>query len=89
MPEFEGFSDNQLEKGLSVKPPGNYDDAFAPPDEDTDVECIHCGLRYRAHEMRYELRPEISPKMLWYCKEPECDGAGFEFDVWALTMPMP
>ncbi len=64
-----------------MEPPGNYNDQMAPPEEDIEVECLHCGQRYCAHEMRYERRPEYSRDVLWWCKNPLCNGAGFDWDI--------
>lgn len=56
------------------RPKGDYQDPFAPPiKENPVVECLHCGEQYRSWEMRFD--------DIWYCKNEECDGAGFGFDI--------
>jgi len=54
------------------------DDPFAPPENVVLVSCLHCGSRYQSSEMMYEDR---GAGYLWYCKNKNCDGAGFGFDI--------
>lgn len=61
------------------------DDPFGPPAGDLLVECWHCGSHYMASEMKYEARPHMDAfgsGPLWWCKMPDCDGAGFRHDIW-------
>lgn len=37
------------------------------------VKCIHCGSIYNENECVYEKRKDT---ILWWCKNPKCDGAG-------------
>ena len=58
---------------------------FAPPPKPCKVLCLHCGGQFKSSEMKYEVRPEMSPRFpdepFWYCPDAECDGAGFGFDL--------
>lgn len=58
------------------------DDQFKPdmtrPDE--EIECWHCGGKFRMREIVFEIRFSEGPP-LWWCPNPECDGRGFRFDL--------
>jgi hypothetical protein len=62
--------------------PTEPDDApFAPPRENIEVGCLHCGQAYDSY--RIELRDEAGPggKPAWCCPIPGCSGLGFGFDI--------
>jgi hypothetical protein len=63
-----------------VKPNGKRArcDVFAPTEQNREVECCHCGWRYKEHEAVWERRGGL---LLWWCKNEECDGAGVGFDL--------
>lgn len=62
------------------------DDGFAPPSNVRDVTCLHCGKTYRSDAMRFEERR--FPVKLWWCATPDCDGAGYNFDIFDADDPM-
>lgn len=57
------------------------DDLFKPPVKSELVECLHCDQQYQSSEMVYEIRPEMSDLKFWYCKNRQCNGAGYGFDI--------
>ena len=57
------------------------DDPFKPPQQSVLVECWHCSGQYQSSDMVYEQRPEISELKFWYCKNKDCNGAGYGFDI--------
>lgn len=69
-------------------------DMFAPPKTPVAVRCMHCNAKYQSSKIKYEYRLEnrvtaitavpttdaqIEP--MWWCKDEDCDGAGFGFDI--------
>ncbi|MGR9384873.1 hypothetical protein [Rhizobium leguminosarum] len=70
------------------------DDGFGPPAEPVRVHCWHCGGRYSSSEMVRAYRPRFQGAIsetvgrgfarldpLWWCKNADCDGAGFGHDI--------
>jgi hypothetical protein len=53
-------------------------DVFAPTDQNREVHCWHCEWRYKEQEAVWERRHGM---LLWWCKNPDCDGAGVGFDL--------
>lgn len=68
----------------AMSPNSNWaqDDQFKPdmtcPDE--EIECWHCGGKFRMREMVFESRFPGHPQ-LWRCPNSKCDGRGFGFDL--------
>lgn len=77
-------------------PPPNTEEMFAPPKQAVKVGCMHCGDNYDSSEMVWEYRLECQAPMfelwceepdegpitpLWWCKNKDCDGAGFGHDI--------
>lgn len=73
------------------------DDGFGPPADAVRVECWHCGEKYNSNEMKRAYRPRFQaaitetvgrgfPRLdpLWWCKNDDCDGAGFGHDIHAV-----
>lgn len=61
----------------------DFADQFGPPaDRVVEVECLHCGQRYLSSEMVFEERFGV---LLWWCKNPNCNGRGFEFDIFRVS----
>jgi len=63
-----------------------YDDFFHPPAIPTLVHCIHCHEEYESYliEWRECLDEKGVRRGFWCCPIPECDGAGFGFDIFPL-----
>jgi hypothetical protein len=58
------------------------DDCFAPPEESIEVSCLHCGQVYQSDMIRWADEVIDGRKMgFWRCPTPDCDGAGFGFDI--------
>ena len=52
-------------------------DPFGPPKNAVRVYCLHCGETYMSNEIARN--PDVK---LWVCKNyPQCDGAGYGFDI--------
>ena len=67
---------------------------FAPPETPVKIHCWHCGGKYQSDKMRLGYRPRCQSAMvesigegiasiapLWWCKNADCDGAGFGHDL--------
>ena len=66
-------------------PPDALSDPFKPPDEEVEVECIHCGKTYSSDEIAWRNDPTApGGKGFWCCPMPGCDGIGFNFDIHPL-----
>lgn len=55
------------------------EDPFGPPENACEVRCLHCGQKYSSSRIVWN--PDRGPDGLWSCPVPECDGAGFGFDI--------
>lgn len=74
-----------------TEPEPDYTDQFAPdPTQNRTITCLHCGQSYPENDAKYEIRPKFSivlpDKAFWWCRNPDCDGAGVGFD---LQLPPP
>lgn len=80
----------QIEKRLTIFSPLNT--SFKPPSKPKRVRCLHCGESYSSDEIKLEYRLkfrefEISLdnadiiEPMWWCKNPDCDGAGYGYDI--------
>lgn len=71
---------------------------FAPPALPVRIHCWHCDTKYLSDKMRLEYRPRMQAAVvdglgeglanlqpLWWCKNAECDGAGFGHDLHAIS----
>ena len=87
-----------LAEGLFGKPKPTKRDNLGPPRDAVDVECWHCRERYKSSELVYEYRlqnqwpawqiycdggRDMVP--LWWCRNKNCDGAGFGHDIHAVA----
>lgn len=76
---------------------------FGPPADAIKVICQHCGKTYMSDRMCWEYRlefqsaildawasgeDEAKPTPLWWCKEPQCSGAGFGHNIHPLKETM-
>lgn len=72
----------------------HQDDGFGPPPEPVKVHCWHCDQKYTSAEMTRMYRPRMQAALtgslgegisklspLWWCRDLECDGAGFGHDI--------
>jgi len=55
-------------------------DPFRPPEKPVAVQCLHCGDRYSSAEIVQETRFGYPYTLAW-CRNKDCDGAGFGFDI--------
>jgi len=72
-------------------------DQFGPPATPVKLKCLHCDGRYLSSKMRREYRPRMQAAVvegigqglaalepLWWCKNADCDGAGFGHDLYEV-----
>jgi hypothetical protein len=55
---------------------------FPPPAISTRVQCIHCGQTYDSYLIQFVPHAGPDGRGVWRCPTPQCDGAGFMFDIW-------
>ena len=58
-------------------------DPMAPPREPCECWCLHCGRTFMSDRMWFQRvvgDPQGFPGF-WMCPTPNCDGAGFTFDI--------
>jgi hypothetical protein len=59
------------------------DDCFAPPAEPCECYCLHCQRVFMSDGMWFQkvINAKDDFKGFWMCPTPNCDGAGFTFDI--------
>ncbi len=58
------------------------DDPFGPPEQPTQVHCLHCDRDYMSDLIQWcEDVVDGQVSGFWRCPTPGCDGAGFGFDI--------
>ncbi len=62
------------------------DDPFRPPSKPVIVSCLHCGKHYDSDLMEWQILPGDDGALngFWCCPTPECDGKGYEFDIFPI-----
>jgi len=62
---------------------GPDDDPMAPPKEPCECYCLHCGRVFMSDQMWFQKVINASDGFdgFWMCPTPNCDGAGFCFDI--------
>lgn len=60
-----------------------HDDAMAPPREPCECWCMHCHRTFMSNEMWFQrvIGDKNGFEGFWMCPTPNCDGAGFTFDI--------
>jgi hypothetical protein len=58
-------------------------DALAPPREPCECYCLHCNRVFMSHQMWFQrvINARDGFDGFWMCPTPNCDGAGFQFDI--------
>lgn len=58
-------------------------DPFGPPAISTNVYCLHCQQEYDSYRIEWRIKTcrDGKPHGFWSCPIPNCDGAGFGFDI--------
>jgi hypothetical protein len=64
-------------------PPEAFQDCFRPPAEPVDVRCLHCGREYSSELIVWKHKGG-EPPHFWCCPFRDCEGAGFQFDIFPL-----
>jgi hypothetical protein len=59
------------------------DDPMAPPREPCECYCLHCQRTFMSDEMWFQrvVGDRNGFEGFWMCPTPNCDGAGFTFDI--------
>jgi len=63
--------------------PRRKDDCFAPPAEPCECYCLHCGRTFMSDQiwLQRAINARDGFNGFWMCPTPNCDGAGFTFDI--------
>ena len=62
--------------------PRRKDDCFAPPCEPCECHCLHCDRVFTSDHMWFQrIIGDKDFDGFWMCPTPNCDGAGFTFDI--------
>ena len=71
-----------MRKG-SDEPFDPMDDPMAPPREPCECWCMHCQRNFMSNEMWFQrvIGDKHGFEGFWMCPTPNCDGAGFTFDI--------
>jgi hypothetical protein len=77
------------EKRWDANDPRRQKDCFAPPQEPCECWCMHCNRTFMSDGIWFQpvKRPPGKQKRpgeidgFWMCPTPNCDGAGFTFDI--------
>jgi hypothetical protein len=66
------------------------DDLFAPPTAPVLVFCLHCQRVYESYLIHWKSQqfPNGQSEGFWRCGTPDCDGIGYEFDIFPVDHPM-
>jgi hypothetical protein len=58
------------------------DDCFTPPREPCECFCLHCRRTFMSSEIWFQrVIGDPTFRGFWMCPTPNCDGAGFTFDI--------
>src|SRR5262245_53599989 len=63
--------------------PRRQNDCFAPPTEPCECYCLHCKRVFMSDEIWFHkvINSKDGFDGFWMCPTPNCDGAGFTFDI--------
>jgi hypothetical protein len=66
-------------------------DPFGPPEVPCLCSCLHCGREFMSDGIWYErhVKNGIEFEGFWRCPTPNCDGAGFTFDIFPVDPDHP
>lgn len=66
-----------------VNDPRRRDDCFAPPAEPCECWCMHCNRTFMSHGIWFQkvVNDPNGFAGFWMCPTPNCNGAGFTFDI--------
>jgi hypothetical protein len=58
-------------------------DCFGPPQEPCECYCLHCGRTFMSDQIWFQriIGDPMGLEGFWMCPTPNCDGAGFTFDI--------
>src|SRR5687768_9723414 len=63
--------------------PRRQHDQMAPPMEPCECYCLHCGRTFMSDGIWFQrvIGSKDGFEGFWMCPTPNCDGAGFTFDI--------
>jgi hypothetical protein len=66
--------------------PRRQRDPFAPPAEPCECHCLHCRRNFMSSEIWFQKINGSRDGLegFWMCPTPNCDGAGFTFDIFPI-----
>src|SRR5437667_7719451 len=73
------------------KPFDPMDDPMAPPRDPCECWCLHCERTFMSSEMWFQrvIGDKHGFPGFWMCPTPNCDGAGFTFDIFPTDQSHP
>ncbi len=78
------FGDEEEEyERWDANDPRRQKDCFAPPTEPCECYCLHCNRVFMSDEIWFQqvVNSKDGFDGFWMCPTPNCDGAGFTFDI--------
>src|SRR5690349_23295785 len=78
--------DRDRDRGRKRPPPEEFDpltDPMAPPREPCECYCLHCERVFMSNQMWFQrvINDPGNFPGFWMCPTPNCDGAGYLFDI--------
>ena len=75
--------DDSAETHWDANDPRRQHDQMAPPSEPCECYCLHCGRVFMSDQMWFQriIGARDGFDGFWMCPTPNCDGAGFTFDI--------
>jgi hypothetical protein len=79
----EALNDDDL-PAWDANDPRRQHDQMAPPSESCECYCLHCERIFMSDEMWFQrvIGSRDGFDGFWRCPTPNCDGAGFTFDIY-------
>ena len=71
--------------------PRRQHDQMAPPAEPCECYCLHCGRVFMSDQIWFQrvIGDKAGFDGFWMCPTPNCDGAGFTFDIFPTDQDHP
>lgn len=77
------FGPEEQSERWDANDPRRQNDSFAPPTEPCECYCLHCGRSFSSDLIWFQrvIGAKDGMNGFWMCPTPNCDGAGFTFDI--------
>src|SRR5262245_8725989 len=74
--------DSEFSNRWDADDPRRQEDCFAPPAAPCECHCLHCERTFMSDQIWFQqIIGDKQMKGFWMCPTPNCDGAGFTFDI--------